>query len=264
MRFVIYDGVKSGDVCLETELRQLGGAAFPVFGVAAGDHFQFTRALQFHGRDVFSDALIMAGISGPLDFSFGFESGCKAVGNIFAITKIRGNTVYEIDDLPILDFYKKYFGANYLDYLQFPLAVQPGKGEEPNGCVLRKPLKVNPDEKSIVFSESFPNSPRVRLTAFNARGLIAAAHQASADAVEAYPGNSPSLALICPCASRRHVLGSRALEEHEAIVALKSQHPGMNLFGMYGYGNIGCTPQANNVQLRDACYSVALLGEGLA
>ncbi|SDB34381.1 Uncharacterized conserved protein, contains FIST_N domain [Desulfonatronum thiosulfatophilum] len=254
---VLAEGLKTFGVSVDQALRRVIGENFPLFGGMAGDGYQFRRTFQFFNDRVATDALILVLISGPVRFSMGLFSGLRPIGKTYAITKHKDNIVWEIDGMPAAIFMEQFLGQrNYQELPQFPLAVLTEDGD----FFLRAPVFINKDD-SITFVGTFPENPRIRLTEFDREAFIQAAHQTTRECLEHFPGSSPNLALLMPCTSRRHILGSRAMEEHAVLLQHRDRHPKMRMFGMYAYGELGPLQGTNTTFFHNDTFALLLLKE---
>ncbi len=254
------DALETTGVDFQDLLNTVIGLDFPLFGGKAGDNYRLVKTFQFCGRRVASDAFVVALVSGPVSFTSGFGTGHTMLGRPFSVTGSKGNVLYEVEGMPALDFFEKYLGRNTKEYQQFPLAVLLGDSDT-DDFILRDLMYVNHDEKSLLFCNTFPRNPRIRLTQFTNSGLIAAAAHTTSEALSRYEGNCPDLALLCPCTSRRHILGNQAREEHDKLLEFRAENPEMRIFGMYAYGEIGPLRTGREILFHDATYALLLLGE---
>lgn len=254
---VLADGLETFGISLDKELSRVLGVDLPVFGGLAGDHYQFQQTFQFYDTRVVSDALVLIMLSGPVCFSMSLKTGWKPIGRTFEVTAYSGNVIREIANIPALDFFRKYLGNNTSEYSQFPLAVLM----EDDGFILRDPVFFNQEDGSVSFVGTFSEKPRVRLTEFSRDGLIKASDQALTQALSEYPGQYPSLALVFPCTSRRHILGSRAVREHRILMEMQSNNPGFRFFGMYAYGELGPVTGSGRTRFHNDTYAVLFMGE---
>ncbi|SMP39272.1 Uncharacterized conserved protein, contains FIST_N domain [Desulfonatronum zhilinae] len=256
---VFSDGLGSTGVDFQELLNNVVDLDFPLFGGTAGDNFRLLKTFQFCGDKATSDALVVALVSGPVSFSCGFGFGHTMLGRTFSVTGCKGNILYEVEGLPALDFFEKYLGRNTQEYHQIPLAVLVD--DDTDDFILRDLLFVNHEEKSLAFCGTFPRKPRIRLTDFTNSGLIAAAARTTSEVLLRYQEKCPDLALLCPCTSRRHLLGTQAKEEHAELLRFRTENPEMRIFGMYAYGEIGPLKAGKEILFHDASYALLLLGE---
>ncbi len=256
---VFSDGLGSVGVDFLDLLNNVIDLDFPLFGGTAGDNFRLLKTFQFCGPRAVSDAFVVTLVSGPVCFSSGFGFGHSMLGRTFSVTGFKGNILYEVEGMPALDFFEKYLGRNTQEYHQIPLAVLVG--DNTDDFILRDLMFVNHEEKSMAFCGTFPRKPRIRLTEFSNSGLIAAATRTTSEVLLRYQEKCPDLALLCPCTSRRHILGTQAKEEHAELLQFRTENPEMRIFGMYAYGEIGSLSAGKEILFHDASYALLLLGE---
>ena len=255
LALVFPDGLSTFAVPLAAVLRQTFGNEFPVYGGTAGDNFHLEQTWQFHGNQVHTDAVPVLLISGPILMSSHIQSGWCPLGPKMTITESRKSTVYKVDDKPAMDLYHHYLGTNTEEYLQFPLALFE---EDNEAFSLRDPIHFNEEDGSIMFIGHLPVGAQVQLSEAGREEILKAAHIASRNALESYPGESPALALIFSCASRHQILGT--LTGEECRYFRKYAPPDLNIFGFYTYGEIGpLTPRGSTVYHNDT-YVVLVLG----
>jgi len=255
---ILCEGLKTFGVDMQRALDRVLDQRLPIFGAYAGDCFQFRSTFQFHGTRVLTDAAVVILGFGPIRFSMELGGGWSPIGASFPVSTYKGNVVWEIDGMTARDFFRKYLGPNSRGYAQFPLAVSVGDEDD---FMLRDPIDVNEQDGSATFVGTFPDNARVRLTEFSRDSLLQAAEQTIDQALKTYPGCSPALALLCPCTSRRHILGSRAGLEHDRLRMAGANQPGPRFFGMYAYGEIGPLGKEGGTCLHNDTYAVLLLGD---
>ncbi|MFN2343533.1 MAG: FIST signal transduction protein [Desulfonatronovibrio sp.] len=256
---VLADGIETFSTHMGQALRTGLGDNFPIFGGCSGDNMQLVKTYQFFNNKVVSDSVVLILVSGPVRFSMSQKSGWKPIGKLFNIGRYKDNVVWEIDGMKAVDFYRKYLGENFSAYHQFPLAVEATNP----GFFLRDPIDMNSEDGSISFIGTFPENARVQLTEFSTDSLIEAASEATEDALMTYPGKSADLALLFPCASRRHVLGIKAVEDHRKLIEHRKINSSMSIFGMYAYGEFAPVKSTGKTYFHNDTYTVLLLGEEL-
>lgn len=147
------------------------------------------------------------------------------------ITKSKWNTVYEFDGEPALDLYKDYLWDK--SWITFPIPIGVFDKDEWE-LAIRTLLKVNEEDKSIVFSADVPEWSSAYFMRAWYDDLIEGAKKS---VVEAYKINTqPDLAVLVSCASRRLVLMQRVEEEVEIISSYLWNK--CKLAWFYAYGEI--------------------------
>jgi hypothetical protein len=80
----------------------------PMFGGAAGDNWEMKRTYQYCNSRVISDGAVCTLMSGKAQITWLVSHGCVPIGAEHEITRCEGNTIYEIDSMPVLEVFKEY------------------------------------------------------------------------------------------------------------------------------------------------------------
>lgn len=219
-------------VSLLEQLRGQVGLDVPVCGGIAGDSWRFKRCLQFCGREVTSDAVPVLLLAGDFKLSYGVASGWTPLATESTVTEVKGNVVARIGDRSAIEYYQQLLGQHVLPSGEFPLAVL----DEHGGFYLRAPVGYDLERGSVIFAGSVPAGARVQITAANRDQIVDATRQSIARAIEDYPGERPSGALVVSCAARKQLLGTRTADEHASLQ--RSALGGLPFAGFYAYGEI--------------------------
>lgn len=219
--------------------RRLGDRACPIVGGLSGDHTVTTNTRQFCGEEIDYDSLVVMFLCGDLHVSWGVASGWFPIGTRHRVTRSVGNKVYEIDGKPAVDIYQSFWGDKVSGNLgEFPLAVWQGSGVD--AFLLRAAMSVDEQEGSVTFAGDIDEGAVVSLTEVVPEGLLSGTKTSVERAVAGYRGSKPSTALLFSCAARKWVLGSRASNEIESLVASMGRMgmPAIDFAGFYAFGEI--------------------------
>jgi len=80
----------------------------PLFGGLAADNWATRRTYQYHNDEVFSQGVSCVLMSGKGEVAWGVSHGCVPIGTKRTITRSKGNIIYEIDGMPVLEVLKDY------------------------------------------------------------------------------------------------------------------------------------------------------------
>jgi hypothetical protein len=234
-------------------LRAALGADFPIVGGAAGDQLRFSRTSQICNDEIVSDGVVVMLLSGPLHFSCGVATGYTPLGKRHTVTRADGAVIHEIAGKPAIELYDEYVQSHSIF---FPLAVHvPDRG----GMVLSTPQRFDSDTGAIHLVNPIPADSEVQIATASRDEIIAAARDAGAQAVAAFPGGAPQAALVFSCAGRRAALGTRTTEEYTCLTEMIGSE--IPTAGFYTYGEI-CPSGPNGRSLAHTNALVAvLLGE---
>ena len=241
------------------EMGEVLGADVPVFGGGAVPPYPLAApwvgARQFYDGKVLTDSLPILLISGPLIVSIGVAHGWQPVGKTAVVTKAGDHRVYEIDDEPVLDFYRHYLGAGSEPSIATPLAILD---EETNRFYLRTALTYDESDGSAGFFGSVPEGSTVQLTMATNDQILSGTEQSVEEALSAYPeGASPEGMFVASCATRNLMLGTQAGGEIQRLAA--SIGADIPISGFYAYGEIA--PLGNDTTARfhnGTCVTVLL------
>lgn len=219
--------------------RQLGERACPIVGGLAGDHEVGPHSRQFFGSEAHHESLALLFLCGDLQVSWAVGSGWFPVGSRHRVTRSAGNRVFEIDGLPALEIYARFFGERVVSGLgEFPLAVNEDEASE--AFYLRAALAVDETDGSVTFAGDVPQGSIVRLTEVVPEGLLEGTQESIRRAAGNWRGGRPAMALFFGCVARKWILGSRAEEEAEVLRRTMAElHlAATDLAGFYAYGEI--------------------------
>ena len=235
LSIVLPDGLSTIGTSLDSAIQAATGNRYPVFGGTAGDHFRLTGTYQFHGQNVYSDALPVLMMGGNLEVTSEIRYGVRPIGQRYEITSFDKNIVHTIEHEPAYAFFERHLGPRAMDMGagQCPLAIYPGDG---GVYYLRDPLNFDEGSGAVSFIGNFEEKSWARLTVTSREEILQSADQANNGILAANGNAEPELLLIFSCTTRRHILGSRTVEE---VALLEDDGREIPFFGFYCYGEIG-------------------------
>lgn len=255
LAIVFPDGLSTMNVPIDALLRSVMGEELPIFGGSAGDGFQLKQTFQFHGSQVYTDAMPILLLAGELDLAVEIAVGPVPSGDFYNVDSVDGNIIHRIDGVTALEFYERFFGP-YIEDRElsfFPLAVYTGESDD---FVLRDSVAIDRNDGSISFVGRLEEPCRVRVTQISREDTVRSGRQGSEKILSVFHDDKPDLVLVFSCTSRKHVLGSRINEELSVLQYDKRQVP---FFGFYCYGEIGPFAIGQPVHFHsDTCIMVAL------
>lgn len=258
---VICDGALINGTKLVAGINQSLPPDVLVTGGMAGDGERFEKTVVWHNERAESGLITLCGLYGEaLSVGHGTLAGWTPFGPQRRITRAKGNVLYELDNQPALDLYKRYLGdfADQLpaSALRFPLNLQlPGETDS----VVRTILSINEEEKSMTFAGDMPENAIAKLMKSTFDALIDGAGDAAIKASQALNTDTLQLTLLVSCVGRRLVLGQRIYEELEAVKdALNSESP---FCGFYSYGEISPLVGKTTCRLHNQTMAITTFSE---
>lgn len=147
------------------------GKKVNVYGGMAGDDMTFVEQFVFTNEHESNRGIVTIALDEENVLISGRATcGWKAVGTPKTVTKSKGNHVYTIEDVPVLDLTIKYGGLKDISKVPketafaiattFPLQLQREKGDP----VMRPGLIVNWEDGSFICSGTVPQGSQVRFS----------------------------------------------------------------------------------------------------
>ncbi|MBI5202558.1 MAG: FIST C-terminal domain-containing protein [Elusimicrobia bacterium] len=247
---LMFGAVATGyeNLTLKTASESLGGAAF-FGGMCSGDYDLgtsapgFWKSWQYAGGELHNKAARLALLELPKSWraSFGCEHGWDPVAPPARLTRCVGSDVYELDGMPILDYYRQFLGGQGLRHFfkhmvqRYAFAVRPQGSER---TLIRLPVGANFEKGFVTYYPAEELQGReVQLIQSSRTGLITGARTAARRCLAGLGGKKPQLVLMVSCCTRASILHSRLDRELQAVREVFG--PGVPVFGYYSGGEIG-------------------------
>ena len=221
------------------------GAGVPLVGGCTGKSTSAAPSCQFHGKDVFVDAVVAASLVSDGPVGIGVSHGLTRVGERMIVTRSSGGRVLGLDGRPALDAYLDSLDAPTevsIDQEAFatfaaahPLGLSRSSGSDQARCVGAADFA----ERSLLCVAEVPEGSPVWLLHETIGTTVASAAQACREAVEALEGATPMVVLVFDCIGRRKLLGAAGASQE--VRAMSEASGGAPLAGFYTHGEIART-----------------------
>lgn len=257
--FILSDGTKvNGDSlvagCLDAVARDV-----VVTGGLAGDGARFQSTAVGCNDAMRSGRVAAIGLYGEsLVIGHGSFGGWDEFGPPRTITRSEGNILFELDNEPALDLYKRYLGEEAQGLpgsaLLFPLSIRPSRDAE-GSEVVRTIVGIDEAAKSMTFAGDVPTGYLARLMRGNFDNLVDGAGKAA----EAAGTGKPCLAVLVSCIGRKLLMGQRIVEEVEIVSDVLGGKA--NLIGFYSYGEISPHGFTGKCELHNQTMTITTISE---
>lgn len=243
--FVLAQGVAINGSALSRGLTEVLGAEVPVSGGLAGDGAAFTRTWVMSNGNMANDHAVAVGFYGErLVHGFGSFGGWRPFGPARKVTRCEGNVLYELDNEPALDIYRKYLGE-YADGLPasgllFPFLMM--RADMSESGLIRTILGIDSEQKSLILAGEISANGYLRLMHSDTNSLVSGAERAANAAATMLSETPAALAILVSCVGRKLAMGDLVDEEIEVTANLLGEQ--CVLSGFYSYGEI--CPMAPN------------------
>lgn len=231
-----------------------------ITGGLAGDGARFSRTLIGLNETPVEGRIAAIGFYGDnICVSHGSAGGWDSFGHDRLITKSNKNVLYELDNKPALDIYKKYLGEYAKDLplsgLLFPLSIRINSDQNP---LVRTILATSEKDESLTFAGNMPEGAYARLMTANfdrlIEGAATAAQQTMANRLK-----GPQFALLISCVGRKMVLNQRVEEEIEAVENIYGAETA--IAGFYSYGEISPSSYEGKCELHNQTMTITTFSE---
>ncbi|TXD49167.1 FIST signal transduction protein [Polaribacter sp. IC073] len=231
-----------------------------ITGALCGDAARFEKTISSYNENPKQGEIIAIGLYGEtLEVSFSINGGWTPFGPERTVTKSKDNILFELDDKPALDLYKKYLGDKSKELpgaaLLYPLKV---KSTNEKQSIVRTILNINEEENSMILAGDILENSKVQLMMTNVDNIVDAAQFAAESALE-FRTKKPELAILVSCIGRKLVLDQRVEEEVEEVMEVVGDTT--TICGLYSYGEIAPFHGENNCQLHNQTMTITLISE---
>ncbi|MFQ3296529.1 MAG: hypothetical protein ACI9JT_002216 [Polaribacter sp.] len=231
-----------------------------ITGALCGDGARFEKTLASYNEKPKAGEIVAIGLYGAsLEVTFSIKGGWTPFGPERIVTKSKGNILYELDNVPALDLYKKYLGDKSKELpsaaLLYPLNV---KSEKENQSIVRTILNIDEAENSMILAGDIFENSTVQLMMTNVDNIVGAAEEAAIKALK-FRKKKPELAILVSCIGRKLVLDQRVEEEVEEVIEVVGNTA--TVTGLYSYGEIAPFVGESNCQLHNQTMTITLISE---
>lgn len=231
-----------------------------ITGGLCGDDARFEKTLASYNENPKPGEVVAIGLYGDsLEVSFSINGGWIPFGPERVVTKSKANVLYELDNKPALDLYKKYLGDKSKDLpgaaLLYPLKV---KSVNEDQSIVRTILNIDENNHSMILAGNVLEGQKVQLMMTHVDSIVNASEEAASNANKIRV-KDPELAILVSCVGRKLVLDQRVEEEVEEVIEAIGNN--VTICGMYSYGEIAPFDGEKKCQLHNQTMTVTLISE---
>lgn len=231
-----------------------------ITGALCGDAARFEKTLSSYNENPKQGEIVAIGLYGAsLEVTCSINGGWTPFGPERIVTKSKDNILYELDNKPALDLYKKYLGEKSKELpgaaLLYPLKV---KSTDEKQSIVRTILNIDEQDNSMILAGDILENSSVQLMMTNVDNIVDAAQSAAEQAIE-FRKTKPELAILVSCIGRKLVLDQRVEEEVEEVMEVVGSSA--TICGLYSYGEIAPFQGENNCQLHNQTMTITLISE---
>ena len=229
-----------------------------ITGGLCGDDARFEKTLASYNENPKPGEVVAIGLYGDsLEITFSINGGWTPFGPERVVTKSKANILYELDNKPALDLYKKYLGDKSKDLpgaaLLYPLKV---KSDNEDQSIVRTILNIDENNHSMILAGNVLEGQKVQLMMTHVDSIVNASEEAASNANKIRV-KDPELAILVSCVGRKLVLDQRVEEEVEEVIEAIGDK--VTICGMYSYGEIAPFDGEKKCQLHNQTMTVTLI-----
>lgn len=231
-----------------------------ITGGLCGDDSRFEKTISSYNENPKEGEVILIAFYGEsLEVSFSQYGGWTPFGPERIITKSHQNVLYELDNQPALDLYKKYLGDKAAELPQsallYPLSVKTKNKKE---SIVRTILAIDEQTNTMTLAGDVPEGSVVQLMMANIDHIVDGALKAAEIGMKNRK-NKPELALLVSCIGRKLVMDQRVEEEIEEVIEVIGSQAVVS--GFYSYGELAPFAGNINCELHNQTMTLTLFSE---
>lgn len=220
--------------------------SLPLFGGLAADNWITKKTYQYHDDEVLTGGMSCVVMSGIGHVAWGINHGCIPIGTKHVITRSKGNIIYEIDGMPVLELLQEYVEGDWKtqwNKISLNLCLGFKTPENLKGdygeYVVRYMMGKNDEEGCVTIQSDIKNGTELWIVRRD-KELIRDGLQTIADRIKEQGGaRVPKFVMQFECMGRGKVV-FREQEKNELIRSLQnSLGEDIPWLGFYTYGEIG-------------------------
>ena len=229
-------------------VRAVSKGRYITAGGMAGDNANFEQTYVSHKGDVIPKGAVGVVLKGDeLNAKNSYQFGWSAVGLPMSVTKSENNRVYELDGIPIIDVYEKYFGKEISSLLpkigvEIPLILNRNENKMARACINRF------DDGSLLFAGDVRKGEEVRFGIGSADIILRKSESIENEICNSFDTET---IFIYSCMARRRLL------KKQSYLELKSFAHRCTISGFFTYGEF-FSDKSNNYLFNETMTLLAL------
>jgi hypothetical protein len=208
---------------LVEELTLRTGGNYRFFGGGAGDDARFHTTHVFAGREAYSDAVAALEILSNRPVGVGVAHGWEPAGPGMRVTEAEGNRLVSLNGIPAAHAFQEHAeltGQKFDPKDPLPFFLHNVIGiRSGDSYRLRVPLAVQ-DDGAILCAAAVPEGAVVHVMKTTSASAVAAARQATSEALRALAGARPAAGFVFDCVATRLRMGREFENELDACARL--------------------------------------------
>jgi len=217
------------------------GTGFTIIGGGASNRSLAQTTYQYKGNEIYTDSVVGALITGDIKLAIGKSNGWRPIGKPHKVTKVKYNTIKEIDKKIAVEIYEEYFEKSFEELnkegiyklgLSYPIGMRwVNKGVKE--YITRAPLKIDKNG-GIVLSADIKEGEEISLMMGDKEWVLESAKTAALKAMDDIKNSEIKFAVMLSDISRLYLLRKDAKKEIDAVKEIIGKN--VPILGCYTFG----------------------------
>ncbi len=224
----------------------------PMFGGLSADNWEMKQTYQYFNNRVLSDGAVCTLMSGKARIAWVVSHGCVPIGAEHEVTRCEGNTIYEIDSMPVLEVFKEYLDEEEINnwsraVVNLCLGFKAPATMDGYDEYLIRFMPTKDDEKGcITISTETENGTKFWMTRRDQEKIANGVRNAASLIKEAIGNQTIKMVFHFDCAGRGKVV-FRDLQKNQLLKELQDKlGRSIPWIGFYTLGEIGPVGNQNH------------------
>jgi len=212
---IVADGIVTNGDFLMDGVNSIA-PALVVAGGLAGDNGRYEESFIFCDTQIKSKAIVVGYlISDTLEVYHTKSFNWAPMGPKFKVTRADKNCIYTVDNISVIDLYRKYLGSALAQKLPMGGIEFPFVFYKEGHLIGRAPIRLNNDG-SVVFAGNIAEGEIIQFGFGDIDAILSDAREIISDLAEF----GPEKVMIFSCMTRKNFLGEDAHNDFEGLASI--------------------------------------------
>lgn len=245
------------------------GTGFTIIGGGASNRSLTPTTYQYKDNKIYTDSVVGALIAGDIKLGVGNSNGWRPIGKPHKVTKVKYNTIKEIDKKIAVEIYEEYFEKSFEELktegvyklgLNYPIGMQ-WLNKDTKEYITRAPIKID-DGGGIVLNADIREGKEISLMIGDKEWVLESAKIAASKAMDSIKNPRIKFAIMLSDISRLFLLRKDAKKEIDTVRDVIGKN--VPILGCYTFGEympFNANESSSQFYFNNQSVSIALFSE---